>query len=178
MVRTKIWFGHKQLAGGVVRDRRHEAGGQGFERWWRVKLVFFTQKILWLVTCNARLSSGASPRTRQKNSLFFSMFFWVSWKSHHCRFFITGSDEPPSSLPVYHYRFKIRQWRGFLNRQWCFWGSVANAYFSFNSGICVKFRNIYSSLHGYWVISHNRLYWYVDIYLRDTLVYFYKSKWE
>ena len=34
MTRTKISFGHKQLVGGVVRSRRREAGGQGFEHQW------------------------------------------------------------------------------------------------------------------------------------------------
>ena len=31
MARTKISFGHKQLTSGVVRDRKCEAGGQGFD---------------------------------------------------------------------------------------------------------------------------------------------------
>ena len=32
MAKTKISFGHKQLAGGVVRGPRRETGGQEFER--------------------------------------------------------------------------------------------------------------------------------------------------
>jgi hypothetical protein len=31
----------------------------------------------------------------------------------------TGSNVNPPSLPLCHYRFKIRQWRDFLNRHWC-----------------------------------------------------------
>jgi hypothetical protein len=44
MARTKISFGHKQLAGGVVRGRRREAGGQGFERRWPRSVHFSREK--------------------------------------------------------------------------------------------------------------------------------------
>jgi hypothetical protein len=41
------------------------------------------------------------------------------YTSYHCRFGIIGSDVISLSLPSWLWRFKIRQWRGVLNRQWC-----------------------------------------------------------
>ena len=68
----KISFGHKQLAGGVVRGRRREAGRQGFERRWQRSTRVLAENRL---TCDLRwmtmwLSSGASPGIK-KNYLFF-----------------------------------------------------------------------------------------------------------
>ena len=44
MARTKISFVYKQLASGVVRGRRREARGQGFERWWPWSAHFLREK--------------------------------------------------------------------------------------------------------------------------------------
>jgi len=44
MARTKISFGHKQVAGGVVRGRIREAGGQGFDRRWPRSACFSREK--------------------------------------------------------------------------------------------------------------------------------------
>ena len=45
MARTKISFGHKQLVGGVVRGRKREAGGQGFEHRWPQSARFLGEKV-------------------------------------------------------------------------------------------------------------------------------------
>jgi len=54
MARTKISFGHKQLAGGVFRGWRHEAGGQEFEGRWPRGMCFSREKScdLWLAMPN------------------------------------------------------------------------------------------------------------------------------
>jgi len=119
MARTKILFGHKQLADGVVRGRRHEAGRQGFEHRWSRSTRFWVKNRL---TCDLRratiwLSSGISPGIK-KIPYFFNEFFGfpryhITVGSHHYQFIRTGSDVNPTSLSVYHCRFKIRQWRGF-----------------------------------------------------------------
>jgi hypothetical protein len=104
MARTKILFGHKQLVGEVVRDRRREAGGQMFERRWPQSACFSREKTCDLCGC------WVGPLLVLK---------YFSWKPHQCRFKRTGR------LPVCHCRFKIRQWRRILNRQLCcFLGSV------------------------------------------------------
>jgi len=98
------WLGAKDAK---QDDRGSSAGG-------REARVFRAKNRL---TCDLRraavwLSSGASPGIKKRIPYFFNEFFGFSRNhitagSHHCRFIRTGSDVNPTSLPVYHCRFKI-----------------------------------------------------------------------
>jgi hypothetical protein len=49
---------------------------------------------------------------------------------------------------------------------------IASDYFLFNNVRTMYFIDIYSVLYNYWIIFHIHLYWYVEVDLRDILVYF------